>query len=341
MKEISIVQIIKNKSLDFLKPVNIVYGSEHLLKKQLVQLIKEKTDKDIHILWGDETEIEEFYEIFSSGSLFSSGNIAIIFNADIFLDKIERKKREQFFRFLEKLSKEEKDSVIFILNKEKVPSKEPYKSIIKYAQIIVSNKLTQKAFLISLKKKIQNNGKKIDDETLKYLADKLKNSLEFAKQEVEKLLVYTEGKDEITKEDIDAVVTPKLEENIFSFVLSFLTGDKKSIKMLDNLLETGYHPFEIQALILSYLNKSLVLATAKDKGEPLKDAFEKVGIKHQMQQGVYKKILSFQTKENLINMIRDLYELEIKQKTQFEDIEKKLKEFILKEIYKGKKVQNA
>lgn len=333
MKEKNIVQIIKNKEIDDLSPVTLVYGTENLLKKQLVEIIKEKTEKDIHIFWGDELDLKHLAEVFSSSSLFSTGNIAVVFDAELFLEKFSKKDLEKFFSLIDTV-KNGKDNLIFILNKEKIPSKEPYKTLVKNSDIIVSNKLTPKAFLISLKKKIENSGKSIDDETLKYLASKLKNSLEYAKQEVEKLLLYTKDKEKIEKEDIDAVITPKIEENIFSFITSFFSKDKNSITSLENLFETGYHPFEIQSLILSYTNKALLVYHYRNSGYSIDKAFEKVGIKHPAQKGTFKKILSSRSKEELIDMVKDLYNLEISQKMYFEDIEKKLKEFILEKIHK-------
>lgn len=332
MKEKNIVQLIKNKEVEGLSPISIVYGNENLLKKQFIELLREKVDKDFHTFWGDEIDLRQLKEVFSSGSLFSKSNIAVVYDAEFFLEKLSKKEFEEFYNFIESL-KASNDNLIFVLNKEKIPSKEPYKTLLKSSDIIVSNKLTPKAFLISLKKKIENSGKSIDDETLKYLASKLKNSLEYAKQEVEKLLLYTNDKDKIEKKDIDAVITPKIEENIFSFITSFFVKDKEAISSLENLLETGYHPFEIQSLILSYTNKALLVYHYKDNGYSLEKAFEKVGIKHPAQKGTFKKILSSRNKSELIDMIKDLYNLEISQKMYFEDVEKKLKEFILEKVY--------
>ncbi len=332
MKEKNIVQLIKNKDVQNLEPVVFVYGTENLLKRQLVDILKEKTDKDFHLLWGDEVSLNEISEIFSSGSLFSKGNIAVLMESDAFLEKIGKKELTAFKSLLENI-KTSNDMLVFVSNKEKIPSKEPYKTLVSLSDVIVSNKLTPKAFVISLKKKIQNAGKEIDDETVKYLAEKLKNNLEYAKQEVEKLLIFTEGKTKITKEDIDAVITPKIEENIFSFISLFFTKKEESVVILKNLYETGYHPFEIQALLLSYLNKLLIVSSYIENGHSLDESLEKAGIKHPAQKGTYKKILSIQKKENLIKMLKDLYSLEKSQKVLFEDIEKKLEDFIISHIY--------
>ncbi len=331
MKELNIVQLIKKQNIEDLDPIVFVYGSENLLKKQFVDILKKKTEKEIHILWGDEISLEDLNDVFSSGSLFSKGNLGIILESDSFLDKINKKDLERFKSILERIEKGN-DQVVFITNKDKIPSKEPYKTIKEKADIVVSGKLTPKAFLISLKKKIEASGKSIDEETLKYLAKKLSYNLQYAKQEVEKLLLYTEGKKEIQKDDIDKVVVPKVEENIFSFITAFFSKEKKSLQMLKNLVSTGHHPFEIQSLIFNYANKMLLIYSEKEKGKSAEEAFNEAGIKHPAQKGTFKKILSYYKKKDVIDLIKELYQLEISQKVYFEDIEKKLEEFVIKRI---------
>ncbi len=332
MKEKNIVQLVKNRDIQTLGSVVFIYGTENLLKKQLIDILKEKSDKDIHIFWGDELEISELLEVFSGGSLFSAGNIAVIFEADAFLEKVSKKELQLLKSILEKV-KSSSDSLVFVSNKEKVPSKEPYKSIVSAGDTVVSNKLTPKAFVMSLKKKIQSYGKGIDDDTVKYLAGKLKNSLEYAKQEVEKLILYVQDKEKIEKSDIDAIITPKLEENIFSFIADFFTKKKSAVFSLKNLLETGYHPFEIQGLILFYINKLLVVLSYMENGYTVEEGLDRAGIKHPAQKGIYKKILSVQSRDSLIELLKDLYNLEKSQKVYFEDIEKKLENFIVSHIY--------
>jgi len=181
MKEFNIVQLIKKQNIEDLEPLVFVYGTENLLKKQFVDILKNKTDKQVHILWGDEISLDDLNDVFSSGSLFSKGNVGIILESDSFLDKINKKDLERFKGILERVKKSN-DQIVFITDKDKIPTKEPYKTIKDKATIVVSGKLTPKAFLISLKKKIESAGKRIDEETLKYLSKKLNYNLQYAKQ---------------------------------------------------------------------------------------------------------------------------------------------------------------
>lgn len=328
MAEKSIVQLIKNFDLKELQPVVLVYGSEDFLKKQLVDKLKEKVD--VYIFWGDETTYSQVKEVFASSSLFSEGNTAVIFDFDAFLSKISKDEQKQLINLVKNFSLP--DRLFLISNKEKLPAKEPYKTIKSVADIVVSQKLTPKAFAISIKKKLEREGKEIDDETLKYLVSKLKNDLWYAKQEIEKLLLYASDKKQITKEDIDAAINPKIEENVFVFLDKFFAKDKDAVRIFRQLIETTHHPFEIQSLLLGQINRLLLFRTYIEKGKPTETAFSLMNVKHPAMKGSIQKQASKTTTQELIQLIKDLYQLEKDQKINYLDINGSLEEFILKRV---------
>ena len=141
MAEKNIIQLIKNFELDHLKPVVLIYGSEDFLKKQFVNKLKEKNK--VHILWGDEVSFTNLKDIFSSSALFSEGNIAVLFDFDAFLSRLTKEEQKNLPEFLERIEKP--DRLILVSKKEKIPSKEPFKSIKDLADIVFSHKLTTKA----------------------------------------------------------------------------------------------------------------------------------------------------------------------------------------------------
>ncbi len=326
MAEKSIIQLIKNFDPKQLKPVVLIYGSEDFLKKQFVDRLKEKSK--VHILWGDEAGFVNLKDIFSSSALFSKGNTAVLFDFDAFLTKLNKDELKKLTEFLKKITKP--DRLILVSKKEKLPAKEPFKTIKDLADIIVSNRLTPKAFMISLKNKIEKNGKKIDEQTLKHLSSKLKNDLWYAKQEVEKLLIYASDKEIITKEDVDLVVTPKIDENIFLFLDRFFEKNPQALKMLKDLIDTSHHPFEVQSLILNQINRLLIFKTLTQKGSPPDKVLDQMKIKHPAVRGTLKKQASKVKTEDLVDMIKDLYETEKKQKVEYMDIFETFEEFVAK-----------
>ncbi|MDQ7056794.1 MAG: hypothetical protein Q9M89_10275 [Persephonella sp.] len=171
------------------------------------------------MFWGDETTYNQLREVFFSSSLFSEGNIAVLSGFENFISRLSKNELKDFIEFLKGIRLP--DRIFLISGKEKLLSKEPYKTVRSIADVVVSNSLTPKAFFISVKKKIEGTGKKIDDETLKYLVSMLGNDLWTAKNEVEKLLLYVGKRKEITMEDVEHVVTPKISQNVFVFLDRF------------------------------------------------------------------------------------------------------------------------
>ncbi len=322
----SLVKIIKSPNLDNLKEVILIYGKEEYLKLQFLQAIK-KDNKNLNILWGDELELEKLISLFSSNSLFSSKTVVAVKNFEEFIKKLKKDELKRFLDFCIKLPKGNK--LILISKLEKLPSKEPYKTLQNAGDVLASTPLTEKGFTISLKKKFISENIEISDELLVYLASLLKNDLLYAKQEIEKLILYIKDKNKITKEDIDRVIYPKVEESIFNFIHKFFTKDIECLKILRALLDTGYHPFEIQSLILYQGNKLLLYKTLKGRKSE-KQIFLELGLKFPFQIKQLKEEDKKFSREELINLIKDLYMLEVEQKVFYKDINKSLESFILK-----------
>jgi len=328
MAEKNIVQLIKGFNLDELKPVVVVYGGEEFLKKQLIEKIK--NTGEVHILWGDELTYSQLKEIFSSSSLFSEGNTAVILFFEAFLSKLSKGEIQDFIGFTQGITNP--DRLFIFLKGEKLPAKEPFKSLKNTADIVISAPLTPKAFYISVKNKIEKAGKKIGEDTLRYLVGKLKNDLYYAKQEIEKLLTYTADSNEVKKEDVDAVIVPEPKENVFTFLDRFFAKDISALRIYRHLINSTHHPFEIQALLLGQINRLLLFKTLVGKGIPLESVFRQMNVKHPAMKGSIQKQASYVSKRQLIDMIKQLYALEKEQKINFVDVYKSAEEFILKRV---------
>ncbi|WP_457624091.1 DNA polymerase III subunit delta [Persephonella sp.] len=328
MAEKSIVQLIKSFNPDSLKPVVLVYGGEEFLKKQLVEKIK--AAGEIHILWGDELTYPQLKEVFSSSSLFSEGNTAVILFFEAFVSKLSKEEIKDFGEFVKNIALP--DRLFLFLKGEKIPAREPFKSLKGNADVVISAPLTPKAFYISVKNKIEKAGKKIDEDTLKYLVGKLKNDLYYAKQEIEKLLTYIGDKGTVEKEDVNAVVVPEPRENVFTFLDRFFAKDISALRIYRQLVNSTHHPFEIQSLLLGQINRLLLFKTLLEKGKSPEAAFSQMNVKHPAMKGSIQKQASYVTKRQLVDMIKELYTLEKEQKVNFADVYKSSEEFILKRV---------
>lgn len=328
MNELKIQQLLKEFDLTKLKPVVFIYGNEDTPKNLLLEKIK--SVMTVYVFWGDELDFKTFLNEIGTKSLFQNERVIVIRQFEDFVSKL---KKDETQLFLEKIKKVNLPlRVLFISSVEKIPSSEPYKTLISIADVVISNKLTPSAFYTSIKNKLQREGKNISQENLQYLVSLLNNDLTLAKNEIEKLLLYTADKKEITKEDIDAVITPKFEENVFIFLNSFFKKEKNALKMALNLIENSAHPFELQSLILSQLEKALYYKSLIEEGLSPEEAFLKVGITAPIQKSNINNILKSRNQKELENMLQNLYNLEIQQKVFYQDPVEKFIEFLLKNL---------
>ncbi|NPA58193.1 MAG: DNA polymerase III subunit delta [Aquificae bacterium] len=328
MAEKNIVQLIKKFDLEGLKPVVVVYGTENFLKKQFVEKLKKTADT--HIFWGDETDYLKLKEVFSSSSLFSEGNVAVLLDGEQFFHRLGKEQIKDFLELAKNLSLP--DRLFILINKEKLPAKEPFKTLKNTADIIVSPPLTPKAFYISVKNKIEKSGKKIGEEALKKLVNRLKGDLYYAKQEIEKLLTYIGDREEITVEDVEKVVVPKTMENVFVFLDSFFKKEPSALKIYRQLVNSTHHPFEIQSLLLTQINRLLLLKTVVSQGKSYEVAFNRMGVKHPAVKGTLQKQAGMVSKRELVNLLKELYRLEKEQKVEYADLRRSAEDFILRWI---------
>ena len=328
MAEKNLVQLIKKFDLTQLKPVILIYGKEDFLKKQFISKVKEKIS--LQIVWGDELSLTQIKEYFASSSLFGEGNSLAIIDFDSLVSKLKKEEIKDFLSFISKIHIP--DRLFLISSNDKLPAKEPYKSIKTLGDLVISPQLTPKAFALSIKKKIEREGKKIEEKELKSIVSKLKNDLWLAKNEVEKLILFTYDEEEIKSEHIEQVVIPKNEDNVFLFLDKFFGKDKTVLKTLRELVDTGHHPFEIQSLLLNQINRLLLFKFYLKEGKGVNYAFIQLNIKHPAMKGSIQKQASKVDEKELIGLIKELYSLEKLQKVDFQNLNTSLEEFILKWI---------
>lgn len=97
--------------------------------------------------------------------------------------------------------------------------------------------------------------------------------------DLNKLAAYTAG-DEITAEDVRAVISTNPENNIFS-LLDFIGQNRKgdALIMVNNLFNSKVNPFMIQAMIISQLELMLMAKELSDNGHSLKEITKLTGNK--------------------------------------------------------------
>ena len=97
---------------------------------------------------------------------------------------------------------------------------------------------------------LAKNGKKIRESDMELILDRTGNDMERVKNEIDKLIAYTEGREIVERADVEAVVTVTAQNKVFDMVRAVTSGQKKqAMDMYEDLLALKEPPMRIVYLI--------------------------------------------------------------------------------------------
>ena len=152
-----------------------------------------------------------------------------------------------------------------------------------------------------LTKEFNDYGAKIDNEAMEKLINFVGSDLWRMSQEVKKLVNYKSKyqNTEILSEDVDILVKPKIDTNIFKTIDAIAARDKKfALKLLHQHLEKGDSPFYLFSM-LNFQFRNLLLI----KSQPVGNLSKKLG----MHPYVIKKAV-WQSEKFSLNGLKKIYQ---------------------------------
>lgn len=223
--------------------IYLFYGNNYSIIEDKINniILKNNIDANNVIKYDMENNLDNIIEELSMNSLFGDKKAVIV---DItFKEEVDDKKIEEF------LDKSKNNSNILIFNcaNEKIDTRRKiYKIINKYGKIEELNK-NHDYVVDYIKKSLQDNNKSMD---INYFLSKVNDDLDNIKNELDKLILYKINDSHIENSDIDNLVIPNIEEEIFILSDSVIKKDKKkSIELYQNFLNRNYEPIYIISLL--------------------------------------------------------------------------------------------
>ena len=103
---------------------------------------------------------------------------------------------------------------------------------------------------------LKKEGKNITRDTLQIFLTKTGSDMQLIKNELDKLIAYTEGRDVITAEDVEKVCITQTSNRIFEMVNAIAEGkQKKALELYEDLLALKEPPMRILFLIARQFNQ--------------------------------------------------------------------------------------
>ena len=245
---------MKKKAIDVLKEIKkeevhrlyLLAGKNgDYLKKQIIQnIVNAKVTKgfesfDYVVVRGDNTSVNEITNTLGSPP-YGNGKVVIIENS-------EKIKKKDFKKILG--IKIPEDTVLIILFNNDLTNQSPVE---KDSVIVDDYSITNAVLKKWIKDKVKTYGKKIDNEAVDAIIERLDSDLFTISSEIKKLALFTAEKKVISKSDVETVVRYIPEIKIFNLV-DLIINNKKSeaLRMFNEFVkDENASPEQILSLLL-------------------------------------------------------------------------------------------
>ena len=154
-----------------------------------------------------------------------------------------------------------------------------YKEVKKYGRVVefgIQKEDTLVKWILGMLKK---EGKSITKETLQLFLTKTGSDMQTIKNELDKLISFTEGKEVITSEDVEQVCVAQTTNKIFDMINAIAEGNrKKALELYEDLLSLKEPPMRILFLIARQFHQLYQLKLLAKEGVASSEIAKQAGI---------------------------------------------------------------
>ncbi len=259
-----------------LNHIYLVYGAESFLRKQYKERLKKALAPDddsmnYSYFEGKDISAGEVIDLAETMPFLSDKRAIIIENSPFF--KSEGEKIAEYLNAVP-------DTTYLVFVEESVDKRSKlYKAIAKNGCVVEAAGLSEDKIITWILGILKKDNKKITQNTMHYLLGKIGTDMENIRSEVEKLICYCYDRDVITNEDIDAVCTTQISNQIFEMLDAMANKRQKvALQLYYNLLALKEPPMRILFLIGRQFNLLLQARLLKQKGYGDRTIAEKIGV---------------------------------------------------------------
>ena len=216
-----VAEDLKNKEL---KNIYLLYGEEAFLKKQntdwlLKYLMPEDDGMNFARFDGKKATVEQIIEFADTMPLFADHRVVLVTDSGFF--KNGNAEMNDYIKHMPDTT------YLIFVEKEASGVTALFKTVKELGRVVAYNEMTEDEIRMQVLRILKREGKQMRGSTFSYLLMKTGTDMMSISSELEKLICYTLGREEITAEDIDAVTTARIEEHVF--VLTNAIAEKQRI----------------------------------------------------------------------------------------------------------------
>ncbi|MEI7424523.1 MAG: DNA polymerase III subunit delta [Candidatus Staskawiczbacteria bacterium] len=258
--------------------IYFIFGEDSFRSKRKLEEIvlgyKEIHKSGLNLIYinAEKESFNDFYSRLQINSMFSEKKLIVvknIFNDDKFQDN-----------FLENIKNLENIKDIIIVYEDNAPDARTklFKSLQKCAKCQEFNYMQPALLKKWVAEEFSKNKVKINIEALELLVNYIKDDLWRLTNEINKLSNYKTNSS-ILKEDIELLVKPNIESDIFKTIDALASKNKKlALSLLHKHLDDGEFPLKLLAMISYQFRTLLIIKDLQDNKEPYAGIAKKSGL---------------------------------------------------------------
>ncbi|MCI5863282.1 MAG: DNA polymerase III subunit delta [Lachnospiraceae bacterium] len=295
----NIASDIKNKSF---KPIYLLYGDEQYLKtaclRQLRQAIVGEDAMNLSE-YTDKVDVKELISVAGTLPFFADRRLIVLNRVSLF-----KNNNDEINELMDNIP----SYLTVVIVEDNVDKRKTlYKIINKKGYICEISRLSDGDLTKWAVKKLSDTGFKIRGSTVSHLLSRTGNDMNNIDNELEKIISYCEGREEITTDDIDDIVIFQPQERVFEMIEAICAGRKeKALKLYYDSIALKEAPLKILTLLeRNYIG---ILQTKSGNGKlPDSELAKLIGSKGVMRFVVekYKRFASMYSTERLKQLIRE------------------------------------
>ena len=245
----------------------VFFGEEDFLKnhglKELFKRIEptEMPEFNVSTYDGKKYDLISVKESIDALPVFSDSKLLIFNNSGVFQLTGRDAATKEYKEFWEEIIDDIPDNVYIVFNEDKIDKRSGlYKKLLKRNSVIEFSYLSEPQMINWTVSLFKTFGKVISPHDAKYLVEITQEGMTSVKREAEKISAYTTGKAAITRQDINDVTVPVIENRVFDMVDAiFSKNAPAALGMLNDLLILKEDETKILGAISSNVEKLLTV----------------------------------------------------------------------------------
>lgn len=254
----------------------LLYGEERYLKNQYTNRLKAAlTDgndtMNVHFFEGKDIPVEEIIDLAETLPFFSPRRVIFISNSGLF---------KSGGNVMAEYLKSPNETTVFVFTESETDKRSIlYKTVQSKGCAVEFTRQDEKTLMRWVGGILDKEGKKITQNTVQLFLTKTGTDMENIQMELEKLICYCMDRDIVTPEDVEAVCTTQISNQIFDMISALAEKrTRQALALYYDLLALKEPPLRILFLIARQCNMLLQTKELQSRGFGSREIGSQIGV---------------------------------------------------------------